>query len=504
MPPRFLIQKKPMKKNSYNLTFEEFEKLTLKGNLIPVYREILADLESPVSAFMKIGTHPYSYLLESVEGGEKWARYSFLGTQPSLIFQAKGKKVEIREGRDKKVFESDKPLEEVKKIMAGFRPVPIEGLPRFYGGLVGYLSYDAIRDFEKIPDKNPDDLKLPDYFFMLTDTLLIFDNLKHSIKIVSNAFVSGDNEKAYQKAIGKIESVEKFLKRPLPSKTKQKTKKPKENLTSNFTSKQFEDIVIRAKENIYQGEAIQIVLSQRLKEAAPPPALDIYRALRRINPSPYMYYLNGEDFQVIGSSPEILIRKEGDKVELRPIAGTRRRGKDKEEDEKLERELLSDPKEKAEHIMLVDLGRNDVGRVSRYGTVKVPELMVIEKYSHVMHIVSHVQGKLDPAKDEFDVLKASFPAGTVSGAPKIRAMEIIDELEKVKRGPYAGALGYFSFSHNMDMAIIIRTIIIKNNSAYIQVGAGIVADSIPQREHQETMNKARAMIEAIELAREGF
>lgn len=492
-----------MKKNRYYPDFEEFKKKSFEGNLIPVYREILADLETPVSAFLKIGDQPYAYLLESVEGGEKWARYSFLGSQPTLTVEVKGKTVEIKKGRDKKVFQSEAPIRELKKIMERFKPVSIGGLPRFYGGLVGYLSYDAVRNFEKLPNKNPDDLELPDYFFMLTDTLLIFDNLEHTIKIVSNAFINGEVEKAYQEAIKKIEFVENCLRKPLSFRA-QKMKKPGESWVSNFTSQEFEARVKKAQDYIYQGEAIQIVLSQRLKEISPPSALDIYRALRLINPSPYMYYLRGENFQIIGSSPEILVRKEADKVELRPIAGTRRRGRDKEEDDKLEKDLLSDPKEKAEHIMLVDLGRNDVGRVSLYGSVEVPELMVVERYSHVMHIVSHVQGKIFPGKDEFDVLEACFPAGTVTGAPKIRAMEIIDELENIQRGPYAGALGYFSFSHNMDMAIIIRTIIIKDDVAYVQAGAGIVADSIPPREYQETMNKVRAMIKAVELAREGL
>ena len=493
-----------MEKNKYSLNLEEFKKKAFSGNLIPVYREILADLETPVSAFLKIGAQPYSYLLESVEGGEKWARYSFLGSQPSLVFQAKGKMVEIKEGKDKKIMESDDPLRELKKIMEKFRPVSSKGLPRFYGGMVGYLSYDAVRHFEKLPDSDPDDLNLPDYFFMLTDTLLIFDNIEHTIKIVSNAFVSGSEEEAYRKAVEKIERIEDLLKKPLFFKNGKKKKEQGKGWISNFTSREFEAAVARAQKSIYEGEAIQVVLSQCLKEISPPAAIDIYRALRLINPSPYMYYLGGEDFQIIGSSPEILVRKEGEKVEVRPIAGTRRRGKDNEEDEKLARELLSDPKEKAEHIMLVDLGRNDVGRVSLYGTVEVSERMGIEKYSHVMHIVSHIQGKLAPGCDEFNVLRSCFPAGTVTGAPKIRAMEIIDELENIKRGPYAGALGYFSFSHNMDMAITIRTIVIKDNFAYVQAGAGIVADSIPEKEYQETMNKARAMIKAVELARKGL
>jgi len=493
-----------MKKDKYYPNLEEFKGKSKEGNLIPVYREILADVETPVSAFKKIGNKPNSYLFESVEGGEKWARYSFLGSSPSLIFKAKGKEINLQEGKNRKTFQSEKPLKELKKIMRKFKPVSIEGLPRFYGGMVGYISYDAVRDFERIPDSNKDDLNLPDYFFMLTDTLLIFDNIEHTIKIVSNTLVDSSEKKAYQEAIRKIDLIEKTLEAPLAIKKSKAKNIARAEWISNFTRGDFEALVDKAKEYIHAGEAIQVVPSQRFREPSPPPPLDIYRALRLINPSPYMYYLEGEDFHIIGSSPEILVRKEGEKVELRPIAGTRKRGKDKEEDDRLEKELLADPKEKAEHIMLVDLGRNDVGRVSIYGTVEVSEFMVVEKYSHVMHIVSHVQGKLTSDKDEFDVLEACFPAGTVSGAPKIRAMEIIDELENVKRGPYAGAVGYFSFSRNMDMAITIRTIVIKNNFAYVQAGGGVVADSIPEKEYQETVNKAKAMIKAVELAREGL
>ncbi len=495
---------KHMRINKYYPNLEEFKEKSKGGNLIPVYREILADVETPVSAFMKIGNQPYSYLLESVEGGEKWARYSFLGSNPSLIFKAKGKEVILQEGKKHQKFQSEKPLEELKKIMERFKPVSIEDLPRFYGGLVGYISYDAVRSFEKIPDSNPDDLNLPDYFFMLTDTLLIFDNIEHTIKIISNVLVDGDKEKAYQEAIRKIDVIEDALKKSLPMEKKKVKSVPRPEWISNFTRGDFEALVDKAKEYIHAGEAIQVVPSQRFKESSPPPPLDIYRALRLINPSPYMYYLKGEDFHIIGSSPEILVRKEGDKVELRPIAGTRKRGKDKEEDESLEKELLADPKEKAEHIMLVDLGRNDVGRVSVYGTVEVPEFMVVERYSHVMHIVSHVQGKLASGKDEFDVLEACFPAGTVSGAPKIRAMEIIDELENVRRGPYAGSVGYFSFSRNMDMAITIRTVVMKDDFLYVQAGGGVVADSVPAKEYQETVNKAQALMKAVELAREGL
>lgn len=495
---------------------ELFKKLAKKGNLIPVYRELLADLETPVSAFLKIDQSDYSYLLESVEGQEKIARYSFLGSNPSLIIKSKGKDIEILERSGRKFKRNscqikDTPLCEVKKILKQYRFVNVEGLPRFCGGLVGYISYDSIRFFENIPDKNPDDLKLPDIIFMLTDTILIFDHIAHKIKIVSNVYLdkkrikksSLNLDKIYDEAIKKIDNLVRLLKKPLKPHQKNKTLK-QTYIESNVTKDNFKKSVIKAKKYIRAGDIIQVVLSQRFKVKIEISPFDLYRALRTVNPSPYMYYLKFKNLKLIGTSPEVMVRCEEKKVEVRPIAGTRRRGKTEEEDLQLGKDLLADPKEIAEHIMLVDLGRNDLGRICEYGTIKIKELMAIEKYSHVMHIVSDVQGILKKNKDAFDVIAATFPAGTVTGAPKIRAMEIIDELENLKRGPYAGCVGYFSFSGNLDSCITIRTIVLKNNTAYVQAGAGIVADSNPEKEYLETVNKAKALLRSIEVAQKGM
>ncbi len=481
---------------------KEFVRLAKKGNVIPVYKEITADLETPVSSFLKIDRGDYSYLLESVEGEERLARYSFLGANPSVVFKSKGRGIEIKEGKKIKRYKTGKdPLEEIKKYMGQFRFVGIKGLPRFCGGLVGYIGYDMVRFFEDIPDGNPDDLKIPDSIFVLTDTLLIFDHIMHKIKIVSNAQVKGGPARAYGQALEKISAIEKILSKDNAASRKPETANPKLKIRSNFTKKTFGDIVRKGKEYIKNGDIIQVVLSQRLEaDLGKKDPFNIYRRLRSINPSPYMYYLKCGDIKLIGSSPEIMVRCEDGRIELRPIAGTRPRGRDKAEDERFEKELLADPKERAEHVMLVDLGRNDVGRVSRFDSVRVEELMKIEKYSHVMHIASGVVGTLSGSRNVYDVIRASFPAGTVSGAPKIRAMEIIDELENVKRASYAGCVGYLSFSGNIDTCITIRTILVKKNKAYIQAGAGIVADSRPEKEYQETLNKAMALIKAIEEA----
>jgi anthranilate synthase component 1 len=386
-------------------------------------------------------------------------------------------------------------------MMGEYKPVSISGLPRFSGGAVGYIGYDAVRYFEKLPDKNPDDLDLPDLFFMITDTILIFDHVRHTIKIVSNARVTGRPERAYGEAIRKIERIEARIKRPLPSRQLELASAPGEMpFRSNTTRREFESMVDKAKKYIRAGDVIQVVLSQRLETDVTASPFNIYRALRSVNPSPYMFFLQLGNVHIVGASPEVHVRCDEGLVEVRPIAGTRPRGKNEDEDRALEKELLADPKERAEHIMLVDLGRNDIGRICRYGTVTPMELMIIERYSHVMHIVSDVQGKLQEGKNSFDVMRASFPAGTVSGAPKIRAMEIIDELENRRRGPYAGAVGYFSFTGNLDSCITIRTILIKGNKAYVQAGAGIVADSVPGREYEETLNKARGMLRAIAMA----
>lgn len=488
-------------------TKKEFLALAKKGNLIPVYAEITADFETPLSCYMKIDDDDYSFLLESVEGGERIARYSFLGSEPSLVFSSRGNSVTVRRGDDVKNFTARDPIEELRKLMSAYRVVDVRGLPRFFGGFVGYLGYDMVRFTERIPNNNIDDLKVPDCLFMLTDTILIFDHVDHKIKVVSNAHVAGDPALAYEESVEKIESIVADLK-SAPDKSKylssEKGRRGAPKFKSNFTKKEFESAVRRSKEYIKAGDIIQVVLSQRLETDVSVHPFQIYRALRSINPSPYMYYLKLDDFSIVGSSPEIMVRCEDGFVELRPIAGTRPRGKTEAEDARLSEELLKDPKERAEHIMLVDLGRNDIGRVCDYKTVKVSELMTVEKYSHVMHIVSDVSGRLKKGKDMFDVVRAAFPAGTVTGAPKVRAMEIIDELENRRRKTYAGSVGYFSFSGNLDTCITIRTMLIKDGKAYIQAGAGLVADSVPSREYVETLNKARALVRAIEMAERGI
>jgi anthranilate synthase component I len=488
----------------YVPTLDEFKVKANQGNLIPVYREIMADLETPVSAFLKLDRGDFSFLLESVEGGEKWGRYCFLGSEPSILFQSKGSRVEIsRDGR-RDVQEGVDPLEALKQLLSDYHPVEVAGLPRFFGGAVGYLSYDMVRFFERLPDQTEDDLNLPDSFFMITDTIVIFDHMVQKIKVVSNAHVDGPPEKAYQQALTKIEQLISRLRQPLPSRPVRARPAGPLSLTSNFTKEAYEQVVERAKEYIRAGDVIQVVPSQRFQAQIDIDPIDIYRALRTVNPSPYMFYLKFRDLKLVGSSPEVMVRLEGPLIELRPIAGTRRRGRTAAEDAAIAAELMNDPKERAEHIMLVDLGRNDVGRVAKIGTVKVTELLVVEKYSHVMHLVSHVVGELLEGQDGYDVMRATFPQGTVSGAPKIRAMEIIEELEPTKRGPYAGAVGYFSFSGNMDTCIALRTLTVKGNTAYLQAGGGIVADSVPALEHEETLNKAQALMRAIELARAGI
>lgn len=486
-------------------SLKEFLKYSKKANVIPVYKEINADLDTPVSAFLKIKQAGYSFLLESVEGQEKIARYSFLGVNPSLIFKSKGRQIEIidcRKNKSRRFLTSRTPFDEIKQVMRNFRSAEVAGLPRFYGGLVGYIGYDTVRFIENIPDKNKDTLKIPDTLLILTDTLLIFDRLNHTIKIVNNvilprALTLFKKKQLYRQAIKKIESVHNDFNRlaiPEESIAEAAVFSP----SSNLKKSTFFKMVKQAKEYIRKGDVIQVVLSQRFKVKTRKDPFQIYRALRSLNPSPYMYFLNLKDFSIVGSSPEMLVRCEDGVVETRPIAGTRRRGKDSQEDERLEKELLNDEKERAEHLMLVDLGRNDLGRISKPGKVKVDDFMRVEKYSHVMHLVSEVSAILDKKRfDIYDVLKAAFPAGTVCGSPKIRAMEIIDELENLRRSLYAGAIGYFSFSHNLDTCIAIRTIVIKDGFAYVQAGSGIVADSIAGKEYQESVNKAKAMMEAI-------
>ena len=491
----------------YTPSLEQFREKAKQGNLIPVYREVLADTETPVSAFLKINDGCCAFLLESVTGGEKWARYSFLGCAPEAVIVGEDGKVFLKENGTVTdlPFEKD-PLEAVKRVLDRYKPVEVPGLPRFFGGAVGYLSYDVVRFFEKLPYGDKPGMGLPELFLMLTDTLLIFDNVAGRIKVVSNAHIDGDGvDEAYKKATAKIDALVEKLRTCLPRREEtDRAGKTAAEPRSNFTPEAFHDVVLKAKEYIRAGDIFQVVLSQRFEREITCEPFDIYRALRAINPSPYMFYLKMGETSLVGSSPEVMVRLEGDRIELRPIAGTRRRGATEEEDLALERDLLDDPKERAEHIMLVDLGRNDVGRVSRPGGVDVNELMVVERYSHVMHIVSNVRGRIAENKDAYDVIRASFPAGTVSGAPKIRAMEIIEEFEPTRRGPYAGTVGYFGFSGNMDTCITIRTIMVKDGRAYVQAGAGIVADSEPEKEFQETVNKAMGMMRAIDMAEAGL
>ncbi len=491
---------------------DQFLKLTQKGNLIPVYEEILGDLDTPVSAYYKLENKSgYAFLLESVEGEEKVAQFSFLASHPEKVIQSRGREIQIldlqKKTTHKETFSArETPLRFVRQMMSQYNFVNIPGLPRFCGGLVGYIGYDTVRFFEHLPNKPQNDVDLPDLLLVLAKSLVIFDHLNHKIKIVHCVHINQHESretkiKAYHDAIEKIQEIIRELKKPFKTeKYPAKVKKESLNVRSNMSQKTFEKIVREAKRQIRAGEIIQVVLSQRFEVETRLSPFYLYRMLRALNPSPYMYYLHFKDVAIVGSSPELLVRCEDGVVETRPIAGTRPRGRDEKHDMLLQEDLLKDPKEKAEHIMLVDLGRNDLGRVCQQGSVELSEFMAIEKYSHVMHIVSNVKGKLRKGKDSLDVLEAAFPAGTVSGAPKIRAMEIIDDLENVARGPYAGCIGYFSFSGNLDSCITIRTIVVVKDKAYIQAGAGIVADSVPAREYKETMNKAKAQILAIEEA----
>ena len=493
-----------MQLSGYSLSFDEFRALASQGNLIPLYKEILADVETPVSAFTKIDHGPSAYLLESVEGGENWARYSFLGSgSPVVIREDKGEVAIVRGSKVRRLPMGGNPLDRIKEILETYQPVTVPGLPRFVGGAVGYLGYDVVRSFEDIPARRKDALGLPEFAFLITDTLLIFDNVAQTIKVVANAHVAsakdGDLRRAYADAIKRIEGMIARLRRPL-RRTKPKRRHTPLTFTSNMSRADFEKMVTRSKDYIKAGDIFQVVLSQRLQTETKARPFDIYRTLRVVNPSPFMFYIKAGPLCLVGSSPEIMVRVEGDRVLIRPLAGTRRRGKTEEEDERLAAELLADPKERAEHIMLVDLGRNDVGRVARYGTLQLSDVMAIERYSHVMHLCSTVSGRLQEGKTAFDALRACLPAGTLSGAPKVRAMEIIDELEPQRRGPYGGAVGYIDFSGNMDTCIALRTLVLNGQTAYIQAGAGIVADSVPETEREETLNKAMGLLRALEIA----
>jgi len=495
---------------------EEFGALAQHGNLIPIFTELPADLDTPLSAFLRLRPGPYAFLLESVEGGEKWARYSFLGADPLMVFTASGHRTTLRgpEGKIEQLAPGN-PLGALRSLLDRFHPVAVPGLPRFQGGAVGYLAYDVARYVERLPSIARNDWGLPEAVFLLTDSFLVFDNLRHRLLVVANARVEKSDpavlDRAYDSAAVKIGMLLAKLGRPartppplaLPS-VEPLLALGEEGFTSAMDQATFMERVRRAKEYIASGDAYQIVLSRRLDTKLAADPFRIYRALRTINPSPYLFFLRLGKTSIVGSSPEVLVRVEDGRVEERPIAGTRPRGATEAEDARIEAELRADPKECAEHVMLVDLGRNDVGRVSAPGSVEVTEFMAVERYSHVMHLVSHVRGRLAPGRDAFDVLEACFPAGTVAGAPKIRAMEIIEELEPARRGPYAGAVGYVSYSGNLDTCITIRTIVCHGARASVQVGAGIVADSDPKAEWLETCSKARGLLLALRFAESGL
>lgn len=489
------------------LTQAEFKNYAAQGfNRIPVMREILADLDTPLSAYLRLADGPYSYLFESVQGGEKWGRYSIIGLPCRTVLRVFGNEITVE--KDGEIIEhatAADPLDYVRNFKARYRVPGIKGLPRFTGGLVGYFGYDTVRYIEPVLGANtkPDEIGEPDILLMVSDEVVVFDNLAGKLFIVIH--VNPEIPDAYAKAGRRLDELAGKLREAVPAQAAAPGRRvSEEEFISGFTRPGFEQAVEKSKEYIRAGDIMQVVLSQRLSVPIDFAPLDLYRALRTLNPSPYMYFLDLGDLHIVGSSPEILVRLEEGLVTVRPIAGTRRRGRDGQEDQRLEKELLADPKERAEHLMLVDLGRNDVGRIARIGSVKVTDKMVVERYSHVMHIVSNVTGELKDGADAVDVLRAAFPAGTVSGAAKVRAMEIIDELEPVKRGVYAGAVGYIGWNGNMDTAIAIRTAVIRDGKLHIQAGAGIVADSVPALEWEETMNKARAVFRAVIMAAAGL
>jgi len=490
----------------YQPKLAEFEAFAKRGNLIPVYREILADIETPVSVLRKLRDKDHVYLLESVEGGEKWGRYSFIGTDAGVVFKVRGPNVIIEEkGKVSTREHKGDPLNAMRELLGRYQPVATPGLPRFFGGAVGYLGYDMVRYFEKLPDAPPTDLNLDESVFVISDSLVIFDNTRHTIKVVACAYTEDADspEEAYDTACRKIDEMILLLSAPIVAPL---PVSPANGVVfeSNMTPDQYKAIVEKARGYIAAGDVIQVVLSQRFSTPCQTDPVDLYRALRYVNPSPYLFFLKLDDLTMIGSSPEVMVRLEQSDVELRPIAGTRKRGKTEQEDRALADELLSDEKERAEHVMLVDLGRNDLGRIAETGSVQVNQYMVVEKYSHVMHLVSNVRAQLAKGKDAFDVLAATFPAGTLTGAPKVRAMQIIDELEPLRRCAYGGAVGYFSFSGNMDLCITIRTMVIKDGKVHLQSGGGVVADSDPTAEWQESINKSKAVRLAIEMAEGGL
>ncbi len=481
-------------------------------NLIPIVRDVLADTETPIRVFQHVYEEKYAFLLESVEGGVKWARYSFIGTQPFMLIHCKNGQVELKLKGETVPLEG-KPIQALKTTLSGFKSPSLEGLPRFTGGAVGFFGYDLLQYYEKLPKHRIDDLQMDDMQFMFCDQVIVFDHFKQQMKVIANVHIpeGGSHEEiqqAYEATCRIIDSTIEKLQKPLTTRgtSHQPIREDVEvgEVQSNMTKAQYMQMVDDAKEYIRAGDIFQVVLSQRFEMETDVSPLHVYRVLRTLNPSPYMYYLKMDEEVIVGTSPELLVRVEGEKVQTRPIAGTRPRGKTPEEDLVMEQELLADKKECAEHLMLVDLGRNDIGRVSEFGSVHCDSFMEIERYSHVMHIVSNVSGKLDEGKDFYDAFISCLPAGTVSGAPKLRAMEIIAEFENEARGAYAGAIGYLGFSGNLDTCITIRTIIFKQGKAYVQAGAGIVYDSVPEREYEETVNKAKGMLKSIRVAEATF
>jgi anthranilate synthase component 1 len=490
------------------MTLEQFNNYAEQGyNRIPVSREVLADLDTPLSAYLKLADGAYSYLFESVHGGEQWGRYSIIGLPCQTVVKISGNQIRVEKNAELlEAVTQDNPLIWIEQFKLRYKVPDIAELPRFNGGLVGYFGYETIHYIEPRlrGAEKPDVLGCPDILLMVSEEMLVFDNLSGKVLLLTHA--NPEETDAYNRAVTRIAELAKRL-RDMPAKPKSHSSPrsvEESDFVSGFTQQGYEDAVRKAKDYITDGDIMQVVLSQRLSIPYNASPLNLYRALRCLNPSPYMFYLNLDDFHIVGSSPEILVRLEDNTVTVRPIAGTRRRGTTPEQDIALEQELLADPKELAEHLMLIDLGRNDAGRVAEIGTVQLTDKMIVERYSHVMHIVSNVTGTLQQGKNAFDVLAATFPAGTVSGAPKIRAMEIIDELEPVKRGIYSGAVGYIAWSGNLDTAIAIRTAVIKDNVLHIQAGAGIVYDSIPTNEWDETMNKARAIFRAVSMAEAGL
>jgi anthranilate synthase component 1 len=484
--------------------FKTFSGLARQGNLVPVYETYTADLLTPVGAYLRIARKAkYSFLLESVEGGETIARYTFAGANPAEVFRARGRSCTLETG-GKLVRSDEDPVERLRRLTRRFRPARVPGLPPLIAGAIGYFAYDMVRLVERIPATGRDDVGLDDCVMMFYLGLLAFDHVQHRVWIIRNVFTEGEGSlrEKYDAAVREIQKTRRMLEGPLP---KQKETRPTEPLRvrSNMTKSQFTGAVRKAKSYIRAGDAFQIVVSQRFEARTSAEPFEIYRALRVVNPSPYLYFLKLDDVSVVGSSPEMLVKVQGRNATYRPLAGTQPRGRDEKEDRELEAKLLADPKERAEHVMLVDLGRNDLGRVCEYGSVKPERLMFVERYSHVMHIASSLRGRLRDDVDCFDALMACFPAGTLSGAPKVRAMEIIDELEPTRRGIYAGAILYLDFSGNLDSCIGLRTLVAKNGRAYVQAGAGIVADSVPEREYEESGNKARAVLKALEIAHRG-